>query len=208
MPPVYRILTLMSLTFLTALPSSYALTLQERAAIYESYALEEKLDYVRAAQKVASVFEKNKTDYFLNLRMGWLLSYAKLYKNSVDHYKNAAKLAPNALEPWLAISLLYLNIGDPAQSLPASAEVLKRDPANYYGLMRTTIALIRTKQYTAALLKVDEALKIYPIDPTFLEQKGFLMVNTGRPEAATEPLSLLLLVSPQNEYAKSILKQE
>lgn len=183
-----------------------SLTLEERAAVYESYAWEAKASYDLAAQKMNAAYQANSSDFFVNLRMGWLFSLAKKYKNSVDHYEAAAKIAPLSIDPWLGLSLLYLNLGETDRSLSASEQLLTRDPANYYGLLRTNMALIKSKRYSEALSRVDQALKVYPVDPTFLEQKGFLLVSIGKAEEAREPLSLLLLISPQNAYAKSILK--
>lgn len=181
--------------------------MKEREILYESYALEAKADYENAAKKVASLYEENKKNYFLNMRLGYLFSYSKKYANSADHYLNASKLVPTSLEPWLALSLFYFNIGDFSKCLEASSEILKREKLNYYGLVRSASCAIKMKAYGTARTYVERGLKLYPLDPIFLEQKGFILVTEGTPNLATEILETLLLISPQNEYAKSILKK-
>ncbi len=197
---------LVALSLLTC-SKIFAFTVEERMAITESFVLESKGDYENAAKKVNHVYNANKMNYFLNLRLGSLLSYAKKYKNSIEHYKNAAKIFPHALDPWLALSLLYMNLLDYNNALDASSEILKRDPMNYLGLLRTCTILVHKKAYKEALPKVEEALRLYPLDLTFLEQKGLILMTLEKKmDEAKEALNLLLVLSPQNAYAKSVLK--
>ncbi len=195
----------MMLTVLLTIPQALAISLNNQALVYESYAAERKYDYNKASEIMSKVLHSNSKDYFTHLRLGYLFSYSKKYKNSVNHYETAAKIAPESTEPWTALSLLYLNIGDPENALTASNQLLKIDSKNYYGTLRKGSSLIRLKKYSEALPVVEEGLAHYPSDLTFLEQKGFLLKSLGKDDEAKEILSYLLLLSPQNSYAKSIL---
>jgi tetratricopeptide (TPR) repeat protein len=184
------------------------LTLEDRTAIYDSYSLEKSGNYDRATQKMNSVYLAHKNNFLINIRLGRLFSLTKKYNNSIEHYEAAAKLAPESIEPWLALSLIYLNMETFEKSLNASVQVLRRDKFHYDGLSRSAAALIRMKRYREALLKVEEALQLYPIDATLLEQKALILVSLGNVDSAKEFLNLLLVISPENPYALSILQAQ
>jgi tetratricopeptide (TPR) repeat protein len=185
-------------------PRTYAVTKEEQEQVYESYALESKGDYAQSIAKMAKVFDENKSDYFINYRMGWLFSMNKKYENSTEHYEKAAQASPKSLEPWLALSSLDMNLGLYAKVIAVSEEILKRDPANYLGLQRFITACIKLQKFEQALPKVNNALAFYPIDAIFLEQKGYLLNQLNKPAEAKKVLGTLLLISPTNAYAKSI----
>lgn len=184
---------------------AFALSTDAKALVYESYAFEEKRDYPKAIEKMVKALGSDEKDYFLNFRLGWLFSLDKKYKNSFTHYEKAASVAPKSLEPLLSLSLLYFNLGDFANAAATAEKVINLDPSNYYGLMRAISSNIKLKKYAQALPHAEEAVKYYPTDAIFLEQKGFLEVSLNKAAEGKETLKQLLLISPKNIYAKSIL---
>ena len=192
--------------FLSSQVLAKEISFEERQFLNESYALELKGRYEDAMKRVMSIFKKNRENYWINLRLGYLFTLTKNYKNAVRHYTAAANIMERSVEPWAGISLLYMNLGDYNRALQANNEVLRRDLSNYYAQIRMTIALIQLKRYEEAYSRVEDGLKLYPSDPTFLEQKGFLLMSFGQVDRAKDVLTTLLMINPQNAYAKSIVK--
>ena len=187
-------------------PKAMSLTFEEQTDVYASYSVEAKADYAGAIAKMVKVLSSNPDNYFVNYRMGYLMSMSKKYPNAVMHYEKAAKVNPTSVEPWLAISLMSLYSGDEDRVLSASKEVVSRDPKNYYGLLRLAGVQIRKKDYARALASSNAGLKNYPSDTVFLEQKSFALKSLGKNDEAIAVAKELILISPTNVYAKSILK--
>ncbi|MBI2711356.1 MAG: tetratricopeptide repeat protein [Bdellovibrio sp.] len=185
--------------------SAWALNMEDRMAIYDSYALEGQGAIAKAIDKVTGALSRNKTDYFLNYRLGWLFYLAKKYKNSVEHYQQAGNIVTTSVEPWLGASLVYVMSGEYGLSVRMCAEALKRDPQNYTCLQRSVFSWIQLKDYHNALEKVNVALKLYPTDAVFLEQKVAVLQASGKPDEAKDIATVLITVSPKNAYAKKLV---
>jgi tetratricopeptide (TPR) repeat protein len=185
--------------------SAWAVSLDDRVALYDSYTLEGQGLITKAIEKVTGVLSRNQTDYFVNYRLGWLFFLEKKYKNSIEHYQKAANLVPTSIEPWLGASYVYVMTGDYSNSVRTCAEALKRDPQNYTCLQRTTLSLIRLKDYSGAIEKANISLKLYPTDLVFLEQKVFALKESGHADEAKDIASALITLSPRNVYAKRVL---
>ena len=185
--------------------SAFALSLDEQTDVYTSYALEAKADYAGATQKIVKLQSANPENYFLNYRLGYLFGMSKKYSNAILHYEKAAKIAPDSVEPWLALSLLSYYSGDDTTVISASKEILKRDPHQYFGYLRLAGALLRAKDYAAALNIAKEGNQLYPTDVGFLEQKGVALKMLGKKNEAMAVAQQIILISPTNLFAKSVL---
>ncbi|OGR90749.1 MAG: hypothetical protein A2V88_07945 [Elusimicrobia bacterium RBG_16_66_12] len=200
-------LLLLAMVGLCSADCSAALTSGESAVLYDSYAAERKGDLDTALSRMMILLPAHQDDYLINYRLGWLFSRGQKYKNAIAHYTRAAQVAPASVEPWLALSLLHLNLGYHRLALEASNELLKRDPKNYYGLLRLAAAQQAQKMNEAALAATDKGLELYPMDALFLEKKGYLLKALGRSKESDQTLEQLLILNPQNAYAKWALKK-
>lgn len=185
-----------------------ALSIEDRTAVNESYVLEAQGKIAQSIEKMVNILNTNPSDYFVNYRLGWLFSLEKKYKNAADHYEKAASLSTESMEPWLALSSLYINLGNFSGAEKASRELLKRDPKHYYGMLRLNLALIRKKDFAPALEGANAALKLFPTDAVFLEQKAYALAQLERKDEAREVIAILILVSPKNEYARTFLSSK
>ena len=184
---------------------TFAISSRDYPVVYDSYTLEEKGKISQAIAKMTELFAKNTDDYFINYRLAWLFSVDKKYKIAIDHYKKAAEKNTQALEPWLALSLLSVNLSEWQSAATYSEEILKRNPDHYDGNLRYIMATIHLKDYAKAIEKVDHILKLYPLDPIFLEQKAYSLAESGKTEAAKKAVLDLILVSPSNVFAKTFM---
>lgn len=184
---------------------SWGLSLEEQTDVYNTYTLEAKADYAGAVAKMIKIQAANTDNYFVNYRLGYLLSMTKKYSNAAVHYEKAAQIETASVEPWLALSLMYFYAADDSKVISSSKEILKRDSKNYYGLLRLAGAQIRTKDFAGALETSSEGLKNYPLDATLLEQKGASLKALGKADDAKKVAQQLIVISPANVFAKTVL---
>jgi predicted Zn-dependent protease len=76
-------------------------------------------------------------------------------------------------------------------------------PARY----ARTIAAYRSANTAAALKQVDELLQASPNDPYFWELRGQMLLETGKPQAAIEPLRKAVSLAPSAGLIKVLLGQ-
>jgi Flp pilus assembly protein TadD len=183
-----------------------SLNLAAQLQVHESYSLEAKGDVAGALNKILKLQQMNPDDYLLNYRLGYLMALNKKYPNARIHYEKAAQIQPKSLEPWLAISLMSLYSLDDSKVISASKEVLKRDPHHYTALQRLASAQIRAKNFDQALQVAETGVSLYPTDAIFLEQKAFALNALKKTDQAKSVAQTLILVSPTNEFAKSLFK--
>jgi len=182
-----------------------ALTLAENTVVLESYVAEEQRNYSIAIGKLMPLLKTSPNDYFLNLRLGWLFFQSQKYKNAINHYEAAAKVEPASVEPGLGLSAVLMTISDYPEAIAACKEILRRDPLNYMGRQRLIKAYLGQKDFANAAREAEAALKTYPTDAIFLEQRGYALTQSGQTDQARQVLATLLLVNPKNPYARSIL---
>jgi tetratricopeptide (TPR) repeat protein len=186
---------------------AFSITLDDYTIVYDSYKLEASGKIPQAIEKMTQIFSKSSDHYLVNYRLGWLFSLDKKYQNSADHYKKAAKKNPSSIEPWLALSSLYLNLGEWKNASDSSNEIILRDKNNYYGNLRFIQANLKLRDFESALEKVTTILKVYPLDTLFLEQKAYILAELNKNKEAKNAALDLLLVSPNNQFAKNFMKK-
>ena len=185
--------------------SAWALSVESQAIVHESYTLESQGQIEQSIKKMQKVAFTYPDDYFVNYRLGWLFSVSKKYRNSIESYEKAAALSPESIEPWLGMSAIYVGLLDYPITVKMCIEVLKRDAAHYVATQRFIYAAIRMKDFQAVNNRAEMALKLFPSDVVLLEQKAFALKNLGKNDEAKSAASLLILLSPTNAYAKSLL---
>lgn len=194
-----------SVLVLVCVSDAFCLTVTEQTEVYDSYNLEAKGNLEAAAQKMIKIHAANPDDYFVNYRLGYLLSMNKKYANALIHYQKSANLRPLSLEPLLGMSLTAYYAGDDSKLISVSKEILKINAQNYYGFLRMAGAQIRIKDFEGALKTSSEALKYYPLDAIILEQKAFALNALGKVSDAKQVAQELILLSPTNFFAKSLM---
>jgi len=199
---------LIILFFLILSPTKIlALSLDDYTLIYDSYKLEASGKIPLAIDKVIQVYQKEKSNYLINLRLAWLFSLDNKLKNSEQHYLNAAEIIPKSLDPWLALSKMYLDLSQWKTATKYAEEILERDPNHYLGHLRFIQASIQQKDFEKALEKLGHILLLYPLDVIFIEQKAYCLNQLRKDKEAHKAVLELLLVSPHNEYGKNFMRK-
>ena len=108
---------------------------------------------------------------------------------------------PRQQELFLRIKAkLYGYLATPAQTLKAYPEYLTGVPARY----ARAYAYHKESRMTEALAEADALLATAPTDPYFLELKGQILLESGRPVDALEPLRRATTLTGNNPLIASL----
>jgi tetratricopeptide (TPR) repeat protein len=81
--------------------------------------------------------------------------------------------------------------------VPAEDALPERD-TSYLAALDQVKQLYRTARYEAALLALDDLLKLYPTDPRLYEMRGTLFDRIGQPDLAIKSWNQALRLEPSN----------
>ena len=172
-----------------------------KAAYIQSYNYEKTGNYRDAIRSLLSVYDQSPDPYMANLRLGWLYYLYGRYANSISFYKKASKIAPEAIEPLLGMSLPLIAQGRFKEVETLMYEVLRKDFYNYYGNLRLAIALRHQKKYGQAEKVAQKMLRLYPSDTNFLLELGLTQKSKGNIKEARQIFKKVLLLDPLNRVA-------
>jgi tetratricopeptide (TPR) repeat protein len=175
-------------------------------AFYKSYEFSEKLDYKNAIVPLKEVYDK--TSYVINLRLGWLCYLAGLQTESVNYYKTAAGLMPNAIEPKLGAVYPASVLGNKNDIKLLYEDVLKLDPLNTYSHYNLGLIDYYKKDYLSALTHFEKVVSLYPCDTDGLLMLGWTNLQMTRPTEAQAFFNKVLCLSPNNASALLGLKSK
>ena len=171
----------------------------------QSYNYEKTGNYKDAIRVLLSIYNSASDPYMINLRLGWLYYLDGKYANSIAFYKKASKIAPEAIEPLLGISLPLIAQGRFSEVEIFMYQVLKKDFYNYFGNLRLTTALRCQKKFDQAEKISEKMLRFYPTDINFLLELGLVEKGKGNINRAKGIFKNILLLDPLNKIAKDSL---
>lgn len=179
---------------------------ERQQAIADSSKHEKLQNYQEAIQALKAVYLKDKSSYWLNLKLGWLFFLSGHYANSSFHYEEALTLKHESLEPLLGLMLVSLTQENYERVEQVGYRLLKQDFNNYYGNLRLAQALRWQHKVSAGLSVVDKMLILYPSDIEFLLIKAQLKQQEKKTSEARELYQQVLEVEPSNDIASQALK--
>lgn len=131
-------------------------------AFAESYAYEQKYEYLKAIESIKKVY--NTDSYEMNLRLGWLYYQAKNYKESLNYYNKAIMILPLSIEAKLGYAFPAYAMGNKELVIKKYKEILAIDPNNYYGNYRLGSLYFERQDYQEANRHFDKLINLYPFD--------------------------------------------
>lgn len=161
-------------------------------------------DYFGAIRYITGLNDSN--SYYNNLRLGWLYYKAGLEKKSLQHYKNAIKLRPDAIEPRVGFGYPAYLLQDFEELIDEDKKILAIDPGNKNINSNLGQIYYYDKQYAKALPYLQKVAQMYPFD---YDNNLLLAWNYLRLDNKTEAekyFNLALLYSPGDASAKEGLE--
>jgi len=174
---------------------------------------EKRGDNDSALKAVLKVLEIDENNYTATLRSGWLYYLEDQHKESVEQYKKAISLKPDAVEPKLGLLLPLKKLRRWKEVESSAREALKTDPTNYSAATSLATALQELHKPDEARRRFRMIEKLYP--SSFIIQResdgkikrGFTksleMENKGDLSSALDE-ALKILVMEERNYPATL----
>lgn len=168
-------------------------------AFAESYAYENKYEYIKAIESLKKVY--NADSYEMNLRLGWLYYQAKNYKESVNYYNKAIIILPLSIEAKLGYAFPAYAMGNKEMVIRRYKEILTIDPNNYYGNYRLGSLYFERQDYQEANKHFDKLINLYPFDYDILIMSAWTYFRLNKLREAKVLFNKALLNRPDDASA-------
>ena len=132
------------------------------AAFKESYVLEQKGEYAKAAEKLNKVYQAD--SYELNLRLGWLNYLAGKLSESESYYGKAISLKPYSVESRLGMAYPLSAQAKWDELVALYNKILEIDPQNSLVNYRLGLIYYNRGNYEYADKYLDKVINLYPFD--------------------------------------------
>ena len=176
-------------------------------AFHASLKQETAQEYAKSIQTLDAIYNDNKDDYLLNLRLGWLHYLAKSYNESKKFYGNAVALSGNkSIEAMLARTLPLAALNDWDGVVSTYNAILKLDPMNYTANLRLGQIYLNRAAYGEAKNYLQKAHVNFPgsYEPNL--SLGWTYYYLGDKKNAEILLTNALMLSPGDTLALEGLK--
>lgn len=170
-------------------------------AFNKSLTLESNKDYENAIKELLNVYNDNKDNYLINLRLGWLYYNYGLYNEAVIYYENATKISPNSIEAKVGLTLPLSKLEKWEEIKNIYEQILKLDPQNYTANFRLGQYYLLRGNYSEANKYLSISHKNYPSDYESNLSYGWTQYYIGNKKKAKELFLNTLMLSPNDSLA-------
>ena len=136
--------------------------------ITESYKLEYKRKYAEALTIMESLAKKDPSNYFYQLRAGWVAYIKGEYSKSNAFSEKAILLKPKSAEARISQIRALMALGQFKQVISSCASLLKIDSKSYYARTSQAYAYYATGNFKEAEKQYLSVLEDYPADTEML----------------------------------------
>lgn len=201
--------TLKKIVFLTFLALSLSIVLvsgqnARQAALHRSYEYEKSGNYSAAVKEINAVYKAD--DYFVNIRMGWLLYLTKQYAESIKFYEKAITLKPYAIEAKFG-SIKPLSATENWDKVKSQyIQILKIDPQNTVASYWLGVIYYNRKDYLNAAKLFEKVVNLYPLDYDSVIMLAWTKLYLGKTAEAKLMFNHALALKANDSSALSGLK--
>jgi tetratricopeptide (TPR) repeat protein len=174
-------------------------------AFSQSYKLEASAEYKKAITTLTQVYDES--NYYINLRLGWLCYLAGDQTRSLGYYNKAIQLMPLSIEARLGIAYPLSALGNWDQLISYYFEILKIDPNHSITNYRLGSIYYNRGQYDKARRYLEKVVNLYPFDYDSLLLLAWTKLHLGQYGEARALFQTVLLNRPGDESALSGLNQ-
>lgn len=171
-------------------------------AFHESLKKESANDYKKSLQTLIGIYNENKDDYLINLRLGWVNYLVRSYEESKKYYGKAFALTGNkSIEALLGQTYPLAALNDWDGVFTAYLSILKIDPMHYTANLRLGQIMLQRGSYAEAKSYLEKAHTAYPgaYEPNL--SLGWAQYYLGNKQRAELLLTTALMLSPGDTLA-------
>lgn len=173
----------------------------ETQAMTDSYQLEKKGNFKASINSLMSLYLMRPTEYFLNLRLGWLYYQSQKYKNALYHYSLAQKSEKSSINAVLGMSYSHEQLGEIDESIAVLLNFNSQNPFNMELNIRLASLFLGISQYTSALAVYEQILRFYPENTSILVKKAVVLFKLKKIKNSKEVFYKILQIDPSNTTA-------
>lgn len=174
------------------------------AAYARSIEKEKRQDYQGAIKSIADL--NDSLSYENNLRLGWLHYKMGTEKQSLNYYRKAVKLQPQAIEPRIGSRYPAGLLEDMSEVIEQDKKILELDPNNKNTNSNLGLLYNYLKDYNKAVPHLQRVLKHYPFDYDNNLALGWSYLHLGKNDLAEKQFNTVLLYSPEDASAREGLE--
>lgn len=175
-------------------------------AYARSYQLEARGKYTRALAALQRVDAAQQQRYFFRARLGWLRYLAGQHRGAVAAYRQASRLAPQAVEPLLGMMLPQMAARRWKDALAAGRAALRLAPGNEAAVTRLAWIYFNLGRHAEAEQTYRKVLRLYPANLTMRAGLGWALLRQGKKDQAAQAFRAALRVSPSHKSARAGLR--
>ncbi len=173
------------------------------AALYrDSYQLEANRDAPGALARMREITSRGEKTYFAVARTAWLAYLSGDFGAAEALYREAATLAPKAIEPKLGLTLPLLAAKKWRDLERGCRDVLAADPNHATARARLAHALYMQGNYPDAASLYRRLIEEYPGELDHQTGLAWALLKMGKRAEARAMFTSVLAVSPDNFHAK------
>lgn len=175
-------------------------------AFNESIKYEANGNIAKAIESLKTIYASNKSNYLINLRLGWLYYNKKDYANSKEYYYEAIKINPKSIEAKLGITLPLAAKGEWEKVKEQYFEILAIDSKDYTANLRLGQIYLQNADYKNAKKHLEIVYELFPgyYEPNL--SLGWTYYYLGNKEKAKTLLTQALMLNEGDTLALEGLK--
>jgi tetratricopeptide (TPR) repeat protein len=174
------------------------------SAFEKSYQYEQYKEYEKAIDVLTVVYDA--ANYEINLRLGWLCYLQKDYTKSINYYKKAISITPNAIEAKLGYVYPASAIENWTEVKTQYEAILKIDPKNSIANYRMGYINYLNNDFKKAKEYLSLVNSLYPFDYDTVILLAWTNLKLGNTEDAKKMFYTALCYKPTDSSALEGLK--
>lgn len=170
-------------------------------AFNKSIEYENAKQYAKAIAELTDIYEQNKQDYLINLRLGWLYYVNGENEKSKRYYESAISLNKNSAEALLGLTYPLSKLEDWRTIENTYLKILKIDASNYSANLYLGQIYLNKGEYSKAqqYLKKVHSQNPSSYDPS--QSLAWVYYYLGKTQQARELFTNILMINKNDSLA-------
>lgn len=169
----------------------------------KSYLHEAQANYAEALADIDGLPKAQRTTYIYQVRRGWLLYLLGRHWDSIEAYRAAIDIHPQAVEPRLGLMLPKMALRLWLDVVETGKGIVSIDPLNYTANARMAWANYSLGRYGDAEQLYRTLLDAYPSDVEMRAGLGWSLLKQQRYGEARQAFEAVLIIAPDHASAKA-----
>jgi len=172
----------------------------------ESIKFENNGKYDLAISSLTKIYNENKGDHLINIRLGWLYYQKKDFTKSKEYYRNSIKLNTSSIEAKLGLTLPLSALNEWDEIKKLYLEIINIDSKNYSANLRLGQIYLANADYTNAKKYLEVAYKHYSSSYEPNLSLGYTYLYLGDKVNAKKLLTQALMLKENDSLSLEGLK--